>query len=193
MKMKQLPAVSTLRGEGFELAPFRVEDISDAYLAMLNNPQVNRFLEVRWTPQTFETAAEFVKSFYQDDEKYIWGIYAAGTREFAGTATLYLINRIHGSAELGLMIGEAFWGKGASRTALTLIIDHAFNALKLRRLTGESYVTNHGMNFTFKQLNFRLEGRMVQACALDRSGAYVDTFRWAILKDEWRPRAAPRL
>jgi ribosomal-protein-alanine N-acetyltransferase len=186
-------SLSSLEGNGIRLTPFRPEDISDRYITMLNDSKVNRFLEVRWTPQTRETATAFVKSFYGREEKYIWGIFVSKNNLFIGTATLYFINRSHGTAELGLMIGEeSYWGKGVSDTTLSLILDYAFDVLKLRRLTGGSYDINYGMNFTYKRLGFRREGRLVKDCLLEPGGVYVDVFRWAMLDEEWRARASKR-
>src|SRR5713101_8201220 len=91
---------SILEDNRFRLTPFREDDITDRYLAMLNDPKINRFLEVRWVPQTRETATAFVKAFYKAEEKYIWGIAVRENKLFIGTATLFQINRHNGSAEL---------------------------------------------------------------------------------------------
>ncbi len=180
---------SILEGHRFHLVPFREKDISEAYLAMLNDPKINRFLEVRFERQTVESTTPFVRSFYGNEEKYMWGIHSRENNVFVGTATLFQINRHHGSAMMGLMVGaDSFWGKGASEEALKLIAQYSFETLKLRRLLGGTISTNHGMNFTFKRLGYRCEGRFVKANQIEPN-AFVDEFRWALLEEEWRARA----
>jgi RimJ/RimL family protein N-acetyltransferase len=94
---RKLP--ESLEGARFTLKPFNEEDISPQYIGWLNDPTVNRFLEVRFTHQTFETVLHYVRGFYQEEEKYMWGIYSNDTDKPIGTATLSAINRIHGSTE----------------------------------------------------------------------------------------------
>lgn len=167
---------------------FQEEHISDRYIGWLNDPQVNRFLEVRHVHQTYDTVLAYVRSFHGDAEKYMWGIYPNNITDLIGTATLYDINRHHGYGEIGLMIGEKdYWGKGASTEAIELIAQFAFETLELRRLTGGSYASNRGMNFTYKMLGFTREGILRKAHMLS-PGVYVDGYRWGILVDEWRNR-----
>jgi ribosomal-protein-alanine N-acetyltransferase len=176
-----------LKGVQFSLIPFKAKHISDRYVGWLNDPEVNRFLEVRFVHQTNETVLAFVRSFYGGVEKYMWGIYP-NDEDMVGTATLYSVNRDHGTAEIGLLIGETrYWGKGASAEAIQLMANFAFETLGLRRLTGGGYAANQGMTFTFKRLGFRLEGTQRRAYMSD-SGTYVDGYRWGILADEWRAR-----
>lgn len=182
-----------LMGPRFSLIPFKEEHISDRYLGWLNDPEVNRFLEVRFVQQTYETALEYIRSFYGGAEKYLWGIYVKGSNELIGTATLYDINRYHGLGEIGLMIGErGYWGKGASTEAIKLIIQFAFETLGLRRLSGGSYAVNHGMNFTYKRVGFTCEGRLRKAYLLS-PGTYVGGYRWGILVEEWRAQLGTEL
>lgn len=177
-----------LTGRRFVLVPFTEKDISPAYINWLNDPDVNRFLEIRFVPQSHETAKAFVTSFYEANEKYMWGIYPKGAEEPIGTATLYGINCRHGSAEVGLMIGEkAHWGSGASVEALDLICEYAFRRLGLRKVTGGTYAVNLGMNFTYKRLGFALEGKLRQAWVLS-DGSIVDGYRWGLLAEEWEAR-----
>lgn len=177
-----------LSGSSVNLFPFKEEHVTDRYVGWLNDPEVNRFLEVHFVQQTPDTALAYVRSFYGETQKYMWGICPKDVGDPIGTATLSLINRYHGSAGLGLLIGEKrYWGKGVSSEVIELIEAFAFRTLGLRRLTGICYAPNHGMNFTFKRLGFTLEGRLRQALLLS-PGKYVDGHYWGILAEEWEAR-----
>jgi RimJ/RimL family protein N-acetyltransferase len=179
----------TLEGSRYRLVPFDETMVTDRYVAWLGDPAVTRFLEVRLTRQDRDSALAFVRSFCGPAERYMWAIVGGTVGEAIGTCTLYSVNRYHGSAELGLMIGEREqWGQGASEEAIGLIAEFAFGRLELRRLTGGSYSRNHGMNFTYKRLGFTLEGRMRRAYRLD-DDTYVDGYRWGLLADEWHARS----
>lgn len=176
---------ATLSGPQYTLAPLRMQDISDRYIAWLNDPQVNQFLEVRFSPQNRQSVEAYVQLHGQAKDRYLWGIYPKGQNFYAGTATLTQINPYHGSGEIGLLIGEMdYWGKNTSAEAMKLVMQFGFATLGLRRLTGGSYAANHGMNFTFKRLGFRCEGKNLKAYQLT-PGEYGDGYRWAILKEEW--------
>lgn len=177
---------TNLTGDHFTLRPFQQEHISPRLLAWLNNPAVNQFLEVRFTPQTHATALAYMKTYYGETQKYMWGIFPEVSDNLIGTVTLHDINRIHGVGEVGLLIGDTdYWGKGASNEVLETVLSFAFESLGLRRVTGGSYALNQGMNFTFKRLGFTFEGKQREAWYIS-PGVYTDGYRWGILASEWR-------
>lgn len=179
----------SLVGESCRLIPMREEDATERYIQWLNDLEVTRYLEVRLTPQTRETAVAFIRSFSESTAKYLWGIYSPGDeRELMGTVTLNYINPHHGTGEIGLMIGrKEYWGKGVSNEAMSLVLDFAYETLGLRRVTGGSYASNLGMNFTFKRLGFVCEGKLRRAFRRDEN-QFEDGFRWGLLAEEWRAR-----
>ena len=177
-----------LRGPHYNLIPFTEAHITARYLGWLNDPEVNRFLELRLVHQTRETALAFVRSFFGETEKYMWAVCVNDGDEPIGTTTLYNIGRYHGCVEFGLLIGDKrYWGKGASEEAIELLARFAFDDLGLRRMTGGTYACNHGMNFTYRKLGFTLEGKERTAFHV-RPGVYVHGLRWGLLADEWRLR-----
>jgi len=181
----QTDSPATLVGPGLELRPFREADISETYLGWLNG-DVSRYVEFRQRgEQTPEMALEFVRSFYADQEKYMWGILPADAKHFAGTITLYNIDRIHGYGVLGLLVGDKnYWGGDTARHAVETLIAHAFGPLGLRRIKGGSYSVNLAMNFLYKRLGFRREG--TQKLAYKFEGRFIDGFDWALLADDWK-------
>lgn len=172
-----------LTGNSYKLIPFNKNDLTQDYINWLNDPIVTKFLEIRHEQQSLSKINDYIDQFYKDYEAYIWGIY---TQEdlLIGTVNLNSINRNHNTAELGLMIGNIdYWGKLASEEAISLVIDFAFNQLNLNKVTGGSYSTNLGMNFTYKKLGFTREGVMRKSFFMDQK--YIDGFRWGILSQEW--------
>jgi RimJ/RimL family protein N-acetyltransferase len=183
--MIDLPPPSSLAGERIVLDPFREPDVDDRYVGWLNDPEVTRFLEVRFAPQTRETALAFVRSFTPPAPRYMWAV-RAQRDGCIGTATLQMLNRIHGFGELGIMIGErTFWGGTTAIDVLSLVIGFAFRAVGLRRVNAGTYSRHWGMNLVYKQLGFTLEGTIRRAYQI-APGEYVDGYRWGLLADEWK-------
>lgn len=182
------PKSECVEGDGFSLRPFTIDTVSDRYIDWLNDPEVNQFLEVRFAPQNRQTATEFVESFADGIECYMWGIYPSDKAEPVGTVTLQKVDRNNGAAEFGIMVGDKeYWGKGAAAESIRLVARFSFDRLGLRRLAAGTYASNHGINFTLKQLGFTVEGKVRRAFVLN-SGAIVDGYRWGILAEEWSGR-----
>ena len=154
-----------------------VEDITDEYVSWLNDPIVNQYLEVRHKKQTKETVSDYVSSFYEQEEKYIWGIYH--DTKMIGTTTLYSFNRTESNVEMGMMIGDTdYWGKLASDSAYKFILGFAFNELNMDSVTGGCYDTNLGIIFTFKKFGFVRE--RAKSVFQDKIA-----HQWRLTKDKW--------
>ena len=171
-------------GNRYLLKPLVATDISDDYIGWLNDSEVNSYLEVRHKKQTEESILEYINRFYDGSKKYIWGIYDSSEYKHIGTVNISVDQ--YNSAEIGLMIGDkSYWGELASDEAITMVVDFAFNILKVNRITGGTYAENLGMIFTFKRLGFRREA-VFKESVITQDGKYSDVYRWAILSSEWR-------
>ena len=65
--MKRIANSKKLVGKTYSLRPFTLDNITDEYIGWLNDPIVNKFLDVRRVNQTMETVTEYINSFYPDD------------------------------------------------------------------------------------------------------------------------------
>lgn len=100
-----------------------------------------------------------------------------------GNVTLY-INVHHNTACFGYLIGEKeYWGKGAAIEAIRLLLDCAFNELKIRRVWGGAYLKNVKSIFNLKRLGFTQKGRL-RKHQVDRN-EYCDTLLFGMLREEW--------
>ena len=175
-----------IKGKNYYLSQFSIKDINDEYLSWLNEPEVNKFLEIRFKKQSKNLAIKYINSFYSTEEKYIWGIYCYNSNKLVGTINLWNLNRNHGFAEISLMIGDrSHWGKTAAEESLRLAINFAFFKKKLRRITASSYSLNLGINFTLKKLGFKLEGKLRKNRVFTKN-KYDDEYKWGVLLDEWK-------
>ena len=62
--MKRIMNNNKLIGNTYSLSPLTRDDITKEYIAWLNDPIVNKFLEVKNVNQTLETVTEYINEFY---------------------------------------------------------------------------------------------------------------------------------
>lgn len=91
------------------------------------------------------------------------------------------------SAYLGYYGFRPCTGRGWMRHALGLAIDRAFDVHGLHRLEANVQPANERSRRLLAGLGFRLEGYSPRYLRV--AGEWRDHERWALLADEWRPRA----
>jgi RimJ/RimL family protein N-acetyltransferase len=188
---RQFDIPPALSGPLVLLEPLTERHVTKEYLRWLADPEVTRYLDVRFQqPQTEQAILDYVNSFYGQVERYAWAICLRETRTMVGTATIPRVDRIHLTAGIGLMIGDQrAWGTGAGPQALELIVEFAFESLRLRRLAEHNVAINHRSNFMLRRAGFRHEGTLRSAyrLSMDRD-EWVDGLEFGLLADEWRAR-----
>lgn len=94
------------------------------------------------------------------------------------------------SAYLGYYLFSPFEGRGLMSAGLTLVLSRAFRELRLHRVEANIQPGNERSIRLVKGLGFRLEG--LSERYLKIGGRWRDHERWALLREEWRPRSAAR-
>ena len=99
------------------------QDASPAYLAWLHDPEINRFLESRFQPpRNMEDLARFIAHTNKSSHTLLLGIFLQSKKQHIGNIKLGPLNRIHGLADVGFLIGsKSDWGKGYASRAIRLV------------------------------------------------------------------------
>jgi RimJ/RimL family protein N-acetyltransferase len=112
-----------------------------------------------------------------------------------GVAQLQSIDWVQRTAALGIYIGDpGDRGAGLGRAATCLVLDYAFHALDLHRVSLEVLASNATARRLYEQLGFTLEGALRQAYL--RAGEREDVALYGLLSPEWTfamPATAHRL
>ena len=105
-----------------------------------------------------------------------------------GEVMLMDIDRVNGSAEVGIFIGEPDeWGKGYGTDAVRALVDFGFAELRLERdLAGGARPRTRGPSASYEKVGFTREATLRH----DRweGGRYTDGHVMSILRDEWQSR-----
>lgn len=182
----ELPLLS---GEQIRLRGFRNDDMDGLY-ALYSDPAVTRYWSFpAWTRR--EQAASLLQHAIESrsaDTILCWAIADAGHDRLIGSLTLFNINRDQGRADIGYALQSAEWGKGYAKQALSLAINHAFDALALRRVEADIDPRNTASCKLVEGLGFRHEGLLRERWLVD--AALQDSAIYGLLAREWRNKDA---
>ncbi len=90
------------------------------------------------------------------------------------------------SAYLGYQVFVPFEAQGYMSAAMPLVLRHVFQALKLHRVEANIQPENHASLALARGVGFRREG--LSPRYLKIAGRWRDHERWAMTREEWRPR-----
>ena len=149
-----------MRSAKIFLRNLRPEDVSQAYVDWMNDPEIVQFTESRFSSHSMESIREFAQACHGDPDVILFGIFDNATELHIGNIKLGPINRRHLLGDIGIIIGRReFWGKGIATEAISLLRDYAFSEMGLHKLAAGCYSTNLGSAKAFEKAGFALEGR----------------------------------
>lgn len=158
------------------------------YWRWLNDPAINRFLEIRYAPQTEEGVKRYVTERNANDVDLLLGMYLRdGERHFGNIKiTLSLVNN---RGDIGIVLGESdLWGQGLAAEAIKALADYALNSLKLRKVCASAYSSNKASISTFIKAGFSIEGKLKEH--LRDGDDWVDQVYMAILPGQQSDNSA---
>ena len=134
-------------------------DVTQDYVDWLNDPEVNRFLESRFSRATFADVEQYVQSVSQDDDSYFLGIFLKSDQKHIGNIKLDAIDHYHRRGIIGLMLGDKQeWGKGYATEAIRVLTQYGLEELKLLKLSAGCYESNMGSKRAFEKVGYQIEG-----------------------------------
>ncbi|MFM9879528.1 MAG: GNAT family N-acetyltransferase [Burkholderiaceae bacterium] len=165
----QLDPTPHWRSELLELFVLTPAHVGEAYVAWLNDPAVNRYLESRFARHTQASVQVFVDSMLASADHLFLGIrsLALGGRH-VGNIKLGPIDRRHGLGEVGIMLGDTqAWGLGIASAAIAQLALIARDQLQLRKLSAGCYASNQGSARAFVKAGFAVEAQRPQHFLID--------------------------
>lgn len=116
-------------------------------------------------------------------------VVSKSTGSAIGTCLLFRFEEASARAELGYVLGRAYWGQGLMQEALTALLDCAFGSVGLRRLEAEVDVRNRQSAALLRRLGFTREG-VLRERWIAKGGHAADFEMYGLLRKEWRQGAA---
>src|SRR5688500_4541717 len=167
-----------LSSERLEYKPLDSSYCTPQYLQWLNDPEVNRYLEI-FDTYTEAQLKQYLASVEANDRLLFWAIHIKSNGKHIGNIKIDPINRYHGYGEYGIMMGDREeWGKGYAAEASRTIIDYCFREEGLRKITLGVVAENAGAVHLYKKLGFETEGTYKKHGLYN--GRYCDLLRMAL-------------
>lgn len=173
--MRNLPSGYNhfLEGEHIYLREVHPSDVNENYYRWMNDPEVTRYLESRFYPNSVEGLREYVNGKLSDHDNVFLAIVLKDGDRHIGNIKLGPINWVHRFGDIGILIGEKdCWGKGYATEAIRLVVDYAFRSLDLHKLTASCYDPNRSSVKAFQKAGFDIEG--ARKAHFYHDGRYVD-------------------
>lgn len=175
-----------LKSSRLLLRALQPADLNATYLAWINDPAVNRYLETRFLPQSLEALQAYWQAHRDDPVSPWFAICLTGDVRHIGNIKLGPIHRQHRRADLSLFIGDcSCWGKGYASEAIALVCNWAFRELDLQKLSAGIYSGNIGSRRAFEKCGFELEGTLRQEVV--SAGQRLDVWRFGLPRSHWSP------
>ena len=130
--------------------PAWFERASDPESAVLARDPIPESVEVgfRWLQRHRER--------FRQQAAIRWAIVEKGSTDSVGTIGLAITSREKRIAELGIVIGRAYWGKGIGTSAAHLVTGYAFGTLGLAEIQAEVLQRNLASRRLLEKAGFSL-------------------------------------
>ncbi len=171
-----------LIGERIKLMKFTERSITPEYVSWLNDPEVNRYLEIGRFPITAQDLCipkdeknmmfMIMSNFFIDELGS--EIKDNDFHKYIGTCSIHKIDWISRRAEIGYMIGnKQYWNKGVATELISLLTNYCFNRLNLNKITAgvvdenvsssKALEKNGYKQFAVYEQEYYLEGKFLNA------------------------------
>lgn len=163
------------------LREVRPSDVNERYYCWMNDPEVVRYMESRFYPNSIESLKKYVEEKVGDNNNVFLAIILKDGDRHIGNIKLGPINWIHRIADVGIMIGEKdCWGKGYATEAIMSITKYAFETLNLHKVTAGCCEPNQSSLNAFKKAGFFVEG--VRKEHVYCGNAYINTIVMGMIR-----------
>lgn len=170
---------------GVLLRQIELSDCTPSYVSWLEDPEVNQYLETRWTEQNIDSIRSFVQLQRDSEDSILFAITLLEDGRHIGNIKLGPINKYHHHADVSYFIGDkTMWGKGIATKAINVVCGYGINYLKLHRVEAGTYETAVGSQRALEKNGFTKEAIFRKRAFFN--GKFVDTYRYGLMAEEYR-------
>lgn len=181
--MTALERPVVLAGQKVVLRDLKSGDVTQAYVDWMNDPEVMRYTESRFSRYDLQGIRDYVSALECSPHTVLLGIFTPEENLHVGNIKLGPIHWHHGLGDLGLIIGrKEYWGKGLATEAIALASGYAFARLGLHKVTAGCYASNQGSAKAFLKAGFRQEAVRPQHVRGD--SGWEDVLELAMIRTE---------
>ncbi len=174
---------SVLEGNQIYLRQIELNDCNEKYVAWLNDPEVNRYLETKWSEQNIDSIRSFVESQRECSSSILFAMVHKDNEEHIGNIKIGPIHPHYLYADISYFIGEKrYWHLGIATEAIRLICKFGFDELLLHRIEAGAYDYAVGSWKALEKCGFQREGILREHVIFE--GNYIDVYKYGLFKNE---------
>jgi [ribosomal protein S5]-alanine N-acetyltransferase len=175
---------SFCQGKKVYLRSLVKEDIQGNWFKWFNDPDINKYMLNGTFPNNVKSFESFLDNQVCSSNNLILAVCDIETKEHIGNIGIHNIDWVNGLGEYGIVMGEKkYWGKGYSKEASSLLINHAFNRLNLRKIW-LGVLSNHLTAIKlYEKLGFKKEAELENE--IKRNNEYINIIRMRLFLNEW--------
>jgi len=182
-----------IKGSRVTLKPISQNEINNTYLSWLNDPEINKYLEVRYKKQTIADIYNYINNLRSINGAELFAIFENITSSHIGNLSITHFNpNNNGYAIYGIMIGEKCKNLGYAVDAEIMIVEYLFGFQKINRLEGGVFSKNKSAWLILELIGFKKEGVLRKRGVLS-DGTIDDVFIYGLLKEEWNKSKKKRI
>ena len=177
-----------LVGENVFLSPLNSED-KEKFTEWINDLEASLYLGAAERVVSLQGEKEALEEM---QEGYNFAVVEKSLDELMGSCGFTDVNNIHGTAELGIFIGNKnYWDRGYGTEACRLLLDFGFNILNLNNIMLSVYEYNDRALKCYEKLGFNEIGRRRNAHQV--GGQRYDEIYMDMLAEEFEGRILDRV
>ncbi|MFC6940504.1 GNAT family protein [Salinirubellus sp. GCM10025818] len=172
-------------GDRVTLRPIEEADL-DFLTEGVNHPEVRPFVG-----QPFPTSVARERRYLEElnERTDAVAVLAVAGDERVGVVEFDPVDREAGVADLAIWMHPDHHGSGYGSEATELMLDYAFDELRVHKVTAEAYDVNAASRGLLESIGFTREGVGREDAFFD--GEHRDTHYYGVLEGEWRDREEP--
>jgi RimJ/RimL family protein N-acetyltransferase len=160
-----------------------------AFMRWYADPEVSRLTRYQDGPMARPEIERFFQARVLGSDSLAMAIHERATDRLLGTCAFSQLDGENGSALFHITIGEKdAWGKGFGSEATRLMVEHAFERLRLHRIGLSVFAFNERAIRSYRRAGFVIEGHAREA--IRRDGRWWDEVEMSILDSDWRAQLA---
>ena len=160
-----------------------------AFMRWYGDPEVSRLTRYQEGPMARPEIERFFHARVLGADSLAMAIHERSTDRLLGTCAFSQLDGENGSALFHITIGEKdAWGQGFGTEATRLMVEHAFERLRLHRIGLSVFAFNERAIRAYRNAGFVIEGRAREA--IRRDERWWDEVEMSILESDWRAQRA---
>ncbi len=143
--------------ENIYLKTLSQNDIGINYVNWMNDYQVVKYTESKFTTHTLDSIKQFVETCNNSKNNFLFGIFLKDNDLHVGNIKLGNVHNLYNHGDIGLIIGlKEYWGKGIATKAIKMVTNYGFDALNLHKIFAGAYSMNVGSIKAFQKCGYNI-------------------------------------